>query len=80
MKVTDGVTDAQGQVVIEDHHSGTASYKVKLSNGNEYELPVKAELKTPDDKLAACGFRAAQADTRDRAQHYLHRRDEESNP
>ncbi|MNL50551.1 hypothetical protein D3C87_1735790 [compost metagenome] len=76
-KVDDGVTDAQGRVVIKDHQSGTTSYMVRLTNGHEFELPVKAQLKTTDDKLAASGYRAAQDEAQDRLQHYLHRRDEE---
>ena len=79
-KVADGVTDAEGWVIIEDHQRGTTSYKVKLTNGNEYELSMKAQLKTADEKLAAFGYRAAQADAQDRRQQYLHRRDEENNP
>ncbi|MCY1544290.1 hypothetical protein D9M68_801650 [compost metagenome] len=50
---------------------------VRLTNGHEFELPVKAQLKTTDDKLAASGYRAAQDEAQDRLQHYLHRRDEE---
>lgn len=79
-KVADGVTDAQGRVVIEAHQDGTASYKVKLTNGNEYELPVKAQLESADDKLAASGYRAAHSEANNRMQHYLQRRDDESNP
>ena len=77
--VADGVTDADGQVRIEDHRSDTASYKVRLANGNEYELPVKARLESADDRLAAFGYRAAHGETRSRMQHYLRHRDEEGN-
>jgi type VI secretion system secreted protein VgrG len=79
-KTVDGVTDAHGRVVIEAHQGGTASYKVKLTNGNEYDLPVKTQLETADDKLAAFGYRAAQSEANNRMQHYLQRRDEEGNP
>ncbi|MGJ7614496.1 MULTISPECIES: type VI secretion system Vgr family protein [unclassified Variovorax] len=79
-KVADGITDADGRVLIEDHQSATTSYKVRLSNGNEYELPVRAQLKSNDDRLAAAGYRAAHGDTRNRMQHYLRHSDEEGNP
>ncbi|MDQ0043979.1 type VI secretion system Vgr family protein [Variovorax boronicumulans] len=77
--VADGITDADGRVLIEDHQSDTASYKVQLANGNEYELPVKAQLKSNDDRLAASGYRAAHSDTKNRMQHYLRHRDDEGN-
>jgi type VI secretion system secreted protein VgrG len=77
--VADGVTDADGQVLIEDHQSDTASYRVRLANGNEYELPVKAQLKSNDDRLAASGYRAAHSEAQNRMQHYLRHRDEEGN-
>ncbi len=77
-KLADGVTDAQGRVVVEDHQSGTASYTVKLANGNEFALPVKeAPLQSHDDKLAAAGFRAAHEKSENRRQHHLHRQDQE---
>lgn len=76
-KVRDGVTDAHGAVLIEDHQSGTAAYKVKLANGHEYELPVKAQLDAADDRLAARGYRAAQGSTQDRMAHFQHRQDTE---
>ncbi|MFM9926199.1 type VI secretion system tip protein TssI/VgrG [Variovorax sp. H27-G14] len=72
-EVRKGVTDAQGQVLIEDHRSSTGVYKIKLTNGNEFELPVTAQLRGIDQKLAAQGFRAAQDAPQDRHQHYLHR-------
>ncbi|MGJ7609944.1 MULTISPECIES: type VI secretion system Vgr family protein [unclassified Variovorax] len=74
-EVTKGVTDAHGQVLIEDHQEGTGSYKVKLTNGNEFELLVTAQLKGSDQRLAAQGYRAAQNDLKDRLQHYQHRQD-----
>jgi len=72
-EVKKSVTDALGQVLIEDHQEGTGSYKVKLTNGNEFELPVTAQLKSADQKLAARGYRAAQDDLKDRRQHYQNR-------
>ncbi|MGJ7568411.1 DUF2345 domain-containing protein, partial [Variovorax sp. GB1R11] len=78
-KVADGITDADGRVLIEDHQSDTASYKVRLANGNEYELPVRARIESDDDRLAASGYRAAHGENRNRMQHYLRHRDEEGN-
>jgi type VI secretion system secreted protein VgrG len=72
-EVKRGVTDANGQVLIDDHQEGTGSYRVKLTNGNEFELPVTAQLKSADQKLAAHGYRAARDDLKDRLQHYKHR-------
>ncbi|MBJ2158485.1 type VI secretion system tip protein VgrG [Variovorax sp. IB41] len=72
-EVKKSVTDALGQVLIEDHQEGTGAYQVKLTNGNEFELPVTARLKSVDQKLAAHGYRAAQDDLGDRRQHYQHR-------
>ena len=68
-----GVTDAQGRVLIADHQPGTSAYKVKLSNGNEFELPVTARLQGTDQQLSAKGYRAAQGDAADRVKHHLQR-------
>lgn len=65
-KVADGMTDGRGQLVVKDHVSGTTDYVVKLSNGHEFELPVKAALDSEDDILAARGYRAADEDVQDR--------------
>jgi type VI secretion system secreted protein VgrG len=43
-EVAKGITDAKGQVLIKDHKKGTAAYTVKLANGTEFEVPVKAQL------------------------------------
>jgi type VI secretion system secreted protein VgrG len=67
-----GVTDAHGRVLIKDHQPSTDSYKVKLANGNAFELPVGARLNEADQKLAAQGYRAAQDTPQSRLQHYLH--------
>jgi type VI secretion system secreted protein VgrG len=75
-EVRKGVTDARGQVLIEDHREGTGSYTVKLSNGNEFELPVAAQLDSTDQKLAARGYRAARDDLNDRQRHYQHRQND----
>jgi type VI secretion system secreted protein VgrG len=72
-EVEKGVTDAQGRVFIADHKPGTGAYKVKLSNGNEFELPVTARLEGADQQLGAKGYRAAQGDPKDRQHHHLHR-------
>lgn len=72
-EVEKGVTDAQGRVFIADHKPGTGAYKVKLSNGNEFELPVIARLEATDQQLSAKGYRAAQGDPKDRQHHHLHR-------
>jgi type VI secretion system secreted protein VgrG len=76
IEVKKGVTDAHGQVLIDDHQEGTGSYKVKLTNGNEFDLPVTSQLKSADQKLAAQGYRAARDDLKDRQQHYQHRQDD----
>ena len=68
-KVKDGVTDEHGQLIIPDHKKGTQSYSVKLHNGHEIEVPVKEELESPDDQLAAQGWRAVQGDPQDRLRH-----------
>ncbi|KIQ20854.1 hypothetical protein RT97_27850, partial [Variovorax paradoxus] len=72
-KVEDGVTDENGQLIIKDHQKGTPKYTVKLSNGHEFDLPVKEKLEELDDQLAARGFRAAQDDAKDRLRHQRHR-------
>lgn len=72
-EVEKGVTDAQGRVFIADHKPGTGAYKVKLSNGNEFELPVIPRLEGADQQLGAKGYRAAQGDPKDRQHHHLHR-------
>ncbi|WP_198087454.1 type VI secretion system Vgr family protein [Variovorax sp. E3] len=79
-EVKKGVTDAHGQVLIEEHQPGTSAYKVKLTNGNEFELPITAKLQSADQKLSARGFRAAQDAPKDRQQHYLHRQGGEDAP
>jgi hypothetical protein len=78
----EGVTDAQGQVLIEDASGkAPASYTVKLSNGNEYRVAGRRRSWTARiEKLAAFGYRAAQSEANNRMQHYLQRRDEEGNP
>ena len=68
-----GVTDAQGRVLIANHQPGTAAYKVKLTNGNEFELPVTPQLEGIDQQLSAKGYRAAQGAAADRQKHHLQR-------
>jgi len=72
-EVGKGVTDAQGRVLIADHQPGTGAYKVKLTNGNEFELPVTPRLQGTDQHLSAKGYRAAQGDAEDRQKHHLQR-------
>lgn len=76
-EVEKGFTDEHGQMLIKNHTQGTRSYKVKLSNGNEIEVPVTAKLTQTEQQLAAQGFRAAQADPNDRLKHFQHSRDDE---
>ncbi|MDM0114510.1 type VI secretion system tip protein TssI/VgrG [Variovorax sp. J22R133] len=68
-----GVTDAQGRILMEDHKPGTRAYKIKLSNGHEFELPVTPRLEGLDQHLSAKGYRAAQGDPKDRKNHAQHR-------
>ncbi|MDP9603233.1 UNVERIFIED_ORG: type VI secretion system secreted protein VgrG [Variovorax paradoxus] len=72
-KVEDGVTNEHGQLVIKNHQKGTPKYTVLLTNGHEFELPVKDRLEATDDKLAARGFRAAQGEAKDRLRHQQYR-------
>ncbi|MDB5829042.1 MAG: type secretion protein ImpA, partial [Variovorax sp.] len=72
-QVEKGATDARGRILIKNHKKGTSAYKVKLSNGNEFELPVVQKLRSPDEKLAARGYRAAQDDPQDRHHHFQQR-------
>ncbi|APW36799.1 type VI secretion protein ImpA [Rhodoferax koreense] len=65
-----GVTDAQGRVLIDDHRPGTSAYRIKLTNGNTFDLPVTAQLQGVDQHLSAKGYRAAQGDASDRRHHY----------
>jgi type VI secretion system secreted protein VgrG len=76
IEVKKSVTDAHGQVLIDDHQEGTGSYKVRLTNGNEFDLTVTSQLKGLDQELAAQGYRAAQDELKDRQQHYQHRQDD----
>lgn len=69
-----GATDARGRLVIQDHTPGTGAYKVRLSNGNEFDLPVVKKLAHPDEQLAARGYRAAQDDPQERQRHVKQRR------
>ena len=59
--------------MIQDHPPGTGAYKIELSNGNTFELPVTGELKGVDQHLGAKGYRAAQGNPKDREHHYLQR-------
>lgn len=64
--VEKGVTDEHGQLIVKDHQPGTTRYAVKLSNGHEFELPVKPQLDARDEHLAAQGYRAVQDRVEDR--------------
>jgi type VI secretion system secreted protein VgrG len=78
-EIAKGFTDSHGRIVIKDHKEGTAGYTVRLSNGNEIEVPVAVRLQQAEQRLAAQGFRAAQGDPRDRLRHFQHQRDD-ANP
>ena len=72
-EVAKGVTDPQGQMFMPDHQKGTGSYRVKLSNGNTFDLPVVPALQSVDAQLAARGYRAAHGNPQERAKHAEHR-------
>ncbi len=57
--VEKGVTDANGQLIIKEHQENISQYAVKLSNGNEMQLPVRKALAGADEQQAAQGHRAA---------------------
>lgn len=40
-KIAQGVTDEFGRVIVPDHQPGTSTYRVKLSNGGQFDLNVK---------------------------------------
>jgi len=72
-EIEKGATDAKGRIIIKDHKPGTQAYKVRLSNGNVFDLPVHQKLGNADAKLAAKGYRAAQDDPQDRYEHFRQR-------
>jgi type VI secretion system secreted protein VgrG len=72
-KIEDGVTDANGQIIIKDHQEGTTSYTVELSTGHRFELSVKTKFDNLDDELAARGFHATGGDSQDRLRHHQYR-------
>ncbi|RKR42820.1 type VI secretion system tip protein TssI/VgrG [Paraburkholderia sp. BL17N1] len=43
-KIAEGATDESGRVVVKNHQPGTSAYRVKLSNGGQFELKVKDAL------------------------------------
>ncbi|WP_371884773.1 type VI secretion system Vgr family protein [Caballeronia sp. S22] len=43
-KIAQGVTDEFGRVIVPDHQPGTSTYRVKLSNGGQFDLNVKDAL------------------------------------
>ncbi|MGS0891924.1 type VI secretion system Vgr family protein [Burkholderia stagnalis] len=48
-KISEGVTDEFGRVVVKDHQPGTPAYQVKLANGSKYDLKVKDALQGDPD-------------------------------
>ncbi|KVC97937.1 type VI secretion system Vgr family protein [Burkholderia ubonensis] len=50
-KIGEGITDEFGRIVVKDHQAGTSAYKVRLSNGAEYDLNVKDELDADPDHV-----------------------------
>ena len=43
-KIGEGVTDEFGRVIVMNHQPGTSEYRVKLSNGGEFNLKVRDAL------------------------------------
>ncbi|GJH32352.1 type VI secretion system tip protein VgrG [Paraburkholderia hospita] len=43
-KIGQGVTDEFGRVIVTNHQAGTKAYRVKLSNGGQFDLKVKDAL------------------------------------
>jgi Rhs element Vgr protein len=43
-KIGEGATDEFGRVVIKNHKAGTTAYRVKLSNGGQFDLKVSDAL------------------------------------
>ncbi|WP_322026840.1 type VI secretion system Vgr family protein [Burkholderia sp. BCC1977] len=43
-KIGEGVTDEFGRVIVTNHQPGTSAYRVKLSNGGEFNLKVRDAL------------------------------------
>lgn len=64
-----GVTDAAGQLLIEDHQPGDKGYSIKLPNGYCFDLPVHEQLSALDEQLAASGYRSAETDAESRLRH-----------
>jgi type VI secretion system secreted protein VgrG len=60
------VTDANGRVPIKDHVPGTPTYKVRLTNGAEFQLKVSPTLdpRSAEKRLSNAGFRGASAASR----------------
>jgi type VI secretion system secreted protein VgrG len=65
--IDQGLTNEQGQVVVNNHQPGTTTYQVRLSDGTEHELRVSDALdRTSEHGLANQGYRTA-THHRDRA-------------
>ncbi|WP_253550824.1 hypothetical protein [Herbaspirillum rubrisubalbicans] len=64
-----GVTDAAGQLLIEDHQPGDKGYSIKLPNGYCFDLPVHEQLNALDEQLAASGYRSIEKDAESRLRH-----------
>jgi uncharacterized protein (DUF2345 family) len=43
-KIGQGLTDEFGRVIVKDHEAGTQAYRVKLSNGGQFDLNVRDAL------------------------------------
>ena len=43
-KIGEGVTDEFGRIVVKNHEPGTPAYRVKLSNGGQFDLKVRDVL------------------------------------
>ncbi|MBJ9684991.1 type VI secretion system Vgr family protein, partial [Burkholderia multivorans] len=48
-KIGEGVTDELGRVIVANHQPGTSAYRVKLSNGGEFNLMVRDVLNHDPD-------------------------------
>ncbi len=75
-KVEQGVTDANGQLLIKNHQEGTALYTVKVSNGHSFDLKVHPEFASDavEQRLSSRGFRADGDAAQERLTHYRHQK------
>jgi type VI secretion system secreted protein VgrG len=50
---TEGVVDASGQIVLQDHSTPIQQYKLEMANGVVYDIPVLTAYRTPAEGEAA---------------------------